>query len=266
MCGSFQKLTTVRMAIMLLRILYILVYSTLFLFPPFCYALPTHFVYLRDIDPSIQQDIRYAGYHNFVGRPIDGYFAAECILTKPAAFALKKIQHELKKSSLSLKVYDCYRPTRAVHDFIVWSKKPELQDMKTEFYPRVNKQDFFKLGYVAEKSSHSRGSTIDLTLVPIPTPKETTYHPGQTLFSCTLPEGKRYRDNSIDMGTGYDCMDELSHALNPNIPPLAHQHRMVLRHTMIANGFAPYEEEWWHFTYEKELFPETYFNFPVTTS
>ena len=122
-------------------------------------ALPNNFVYLKDIDPTIVQELRYAGYHNFIGRPIAGYNAAECILTKPAALQLAKVQQTLKVMGYSLKVYDCYRPQIAVDDFITWSEQSQLQQMKREFYPRINKADFFKLGYVAKRSGHSGAST-----------------------------------------------------------------------------------------------------------
>jgi zinc D-Ala-D-Ala dipeptidase len=227
------------------------------------YSLPSGFVYLHDVDASILQEMRYAGFHNFMGRPVQGYKAKECILTKQAALALSAVQTELKKSSLSLKVYDCYRPTRAVADFIAWSKEGRHQEMKEEFYPHVNKADVFRLGYVAERSGHSRGSTMDLTIVALPAALQPLYRPGQQLVSCTSPYNQRYHDNSIDMGTGFDCLDELSHALYKNIDQSAYRHRMLLRHIMIKYGFQPYGPEWWHFTLQDEPCPHAYFNFVV---
>src|SRR5258707_13025431 len=129
-------------------------------------ALPKGFVYLRDLDPTIVQDIRYAGSHNFVGRPIRGYLAAECILSVSAANALETVQRMLTEKKLSLIVWDCYRPKRAVEDFFQWSKDPARAEMKTEFYPRTDKQSLFALGYLAVRSAHSRGSTVDLGIVP----------------------------------------------------------------------------------------------------
>jgi len=225
-------------------------------------ALPPDFVYLSDVAPAIQQDMRYAGYHNFIGRPIKGYQAGECILTKEAAVALAQVQKELKKSSLSLKVYDCYRPQMAVDDFIAWSQKPRQQQMKAEFYPRVNKEDFFKLGYVAAKSGHTRGSTVDLTIVPLPTPAEEIYTPGQTLIACFAPYNQRFHDNSIDMGTGFDCMDETAW-FAAKVGKTALANRRLLQNIMEKNGFKPYATEWWHFTLKDEPFPGTYFNFPI---
>lgn len=226
-------------------------------------ALPTGFVYLKDVDPSIVQDMRYAGYHNFIGRPIQGYFASECILSAQAAQSLHAVQSELKQSGLSLKVFDCYRPQMAVNDFIAWSKNPKDQQMKTEFYPRVNKKDFFKLGYVMAHSGHSRGSTVDLTIIAMPVRESSAYHPGQKLFSCYGPYQQRFHDNSIEMGTGYDCMDVLSHGDNHAINMIAYHNRILLKDIMTKYGFVPYPEEWWHFTLKTEPFPMTYFNFPI---
>ena len=121
-------------------------------------ALPKGFVYLRDIDPTIVQDIRYAGSHNFVGRPIRGYLAAECILSEPAAKALESVQRKLAEKKLSLVVWDCYRPKRAVDDFLQWSKGPTHSEMKAEFYPHADKEKLFALGYLARRSAHSRGT------------------------------------------------------------------------------------------------------------
>lgn len=226
------------------------------------YKLPPKFVYLREIDPSIVQDIRYSGSHNFVGRPIKGYEANECILTREAALALSKVQKELANSSLSLKVYDCYRPTQAVNDFINWSNNKN-NDMKDEFYPNIKKSDLFRLGYISEKSGHSRGSTVDLTLVYESAPPEPEYEPGQKLVDCTASYEMRFPDNSINMGTGYDCMDVLSHPNNHNVEIVASRHRKLLRDVMMKYGFVPYDKEWWHFTLKNEPYPDTYFDFPV---
>ena len=132
-------------------------------------GLPSGFVRLRDVAPTIRQDMRYYGSHNFIGRPIPGYLAPECILTAQAAQALAAVQADLATSNLSLVVYDCYRPQRAVQDFVTWGQNAADQRMKAEFYPRVDKADFVKLGYVADKSGHSRGSTVDLAIVPAAT-------------------------------------------------------------------------------------------------
>jgi D-alanyl-D-alanine dipeptidase len=225
--------------------------------------MPTDFVYLSRIDPTILQEMRYAGYHNFLGRPIAGYKASECILTQQAAVALSRVQAELKPSGLSLKVYDCYRPQTAVNDFTVSGKDLSDQRMKPEFYPRVSKDTFFKLGYVAEKSGHSRGSTVDLTIVPVPIPKQAAYHPKQKLYDCTAPYGKRFHDNSIEMGTGFDCFDERAHSDSTSINSIAYHNRTVLRVAMKQFGFTQYINEWWHFTLNNEPYPDTYFDFLI---
>lgn len=227
-------------------------------------AIPHAFVYLHDIDPSIKQDIRYAGSHNFIGRPIAGYKKPQCILTRPTAQALGRVQQELLQSGLSLKVYDCYRPQRAVNDFIRWSRDPQDQMAKAEFYPKVDKSLFFKLGYVAAKSGHTRGSTVDLTIVRRNAPTTSKFQPAQQLTACFAPYLQRFRDQGIDMGTGFDCFDPRSHAYSKNINLVAYQHRVLLRRLMQKYGFKPYEKEWWHFTLAREPYPTRYFDFLVS--
>ncbi len=226
-------------------------------------ALPTGFVYLSDIDPSILQDMRYASMHNFVGKPIQGYKKPVCILTLPAAEALAKVQRELLKQNLSLKVYDCYRPKMAVDEFINWSEDSNDQKMKTEFYPRVPKEQLFQQGYIAKKSAHSSGSTVDLTIVDLSNTKQAKYRPGQKLVPCFEEKSKRFQDNSIDMGTGYDCLDPTAWISNENISKTAYQNRMLLKNLMVEAGFKPYRFEWWHFTLENQPFRRQYFNFEV---
>ncbi len=166
---------------------------------------PESFVNVKGVTPSIQLDIRYYGSHNFVGERIDGYNAPKCLLTREAAAALAKVQKELEASSLSLKVYDCYRPQRAVNHFVRWAK--DIKDIKTkeEFYPTMEKLDLLRGVYIDTRSGHSRGSAVDITIVPIPVPAQAMYMPGEKLYACYLPVEKRFKDNSIDMGTGFDC-------------------------------------------------------------
>jgi D-alanyl-D-alanine dipeptidase len=152
---------------MLVRAVLVLILMTLPVPALAATALPRGFVYLRDTDPTIVQDIRYAGSHNFVGRPIAGYRAAECILSDRAATALKTVQGVLAANKLSLIVWDCYRPRRAVDDFLRWSRDPTHTEMKAEFYPRTDKQKLFAHGYLATRSAHSRGSTVDLEQIPL---------------------------------------------------------------------------------------------------
>lgn len=225
--------------------------------------MPNDFVYLRDIDATILQDIRYATPHNFIGAPIKGYQAGECILTRQSADALARVQKKLLQSNLSLKVYDCYRPQMAVDEFIAWSQQPNDHKMKEEFYPRVNKADFFSLGYVAAKSGHSRGSTMDLTIVPLGAAVPKSYREGQSLVACTAPYTQRFHDQSVDMGTGFDCMDELSHNDSTSISTVAYYDRLILKTLMEKYGFSAYQPEWWHFTLKNEPYPDTYFNFPI---
>jgi D-alanyl-D-alanine dipeptidase len=208
-------------------------------------------------------DVRYYGPHNFVGERVEGYLAPKCYLTKEAVQALAEVQKELKPYSLSLKIYDCYRPQRAVNHFVRWATEIENIKTKKEFYPTVDKRNLFKDGYIADKSGHSRGSTIDLTIVPLPAPIQPEYTPGQNLYECYLPSAKRFRDNSIDMGTGFDCFDELSRTANANIGRQQKINRLLLKSLMEKHGFKNYDMEWWHFTLNNEPYPDTYFDFVI---
>jgi zinc D-Ala-D-Ala dipeptidase len=229
-------------------------------------ALPRGFVYLRQIDPTIVQDIRYAGSHNFVGRPIRGYLAAECILSAAAANALATVQKMLVEKSFSLIVWDCYRPKRAVEDFLQWSKDPTHSEMKAEFYPRTNKEQLFDLGYLAKRSAHSRGSTVDLAMVPTAFSSVPPPNPMQSLKACTSPKGERFEDGTIDFGTGYDCLDVLANTSNPLAGRIALRNRQTLRSFMKAAGFRPYAKEWWHFELVNEPFNRDGFDFEVSAS
>jgi D-alanyl-D-alanine dipeptidase len=204
--------------------------------------LPKRFVYLTDIAPSILQDIRYATDNNFIGKPLPGYKDPICILTEPTADALVKVQQELNQQGLGLKVFDGYRPQTSVNEFIRWSKDAPDQKMKAVYYPNVNKADFFKLGYIKKKSGHTRGSTVDLTIIDLKTNQE------------------------LDMGTPFDFMDELSYPFNQGVTLKQYLNRQLLNNMMSRYGFIPLKQqdtEWWHFTLKNELFPDTYFNFPV---
>jgi zinc D-Ala-D-Ala dipeptidase len=229
-------------------------------------ALPKGFVYLRDIDPTIVQDIRYAGSHNFVGRPIRGYLAAECILSASAANALATVQKMLAEKKLSLIVWDCYRPKRAVDDFFRWSKDPTHSEMKAEFYPRTDKEKLFALGYLARRSAHSRGSTVDLGLVPSGFLVAPQPDPSQPLKACTSPKGERFEDETIDFGTGYDCLDVLGNTSNALVSGIARHNRQTLKSYMQAVGFRPYAREWWHFELVNEPFKRDGFDFEVSAA
>ena len=224
---------------------------------------PPEFVNLRDVDSRILHEIRYDGEHNFIGRPIVGYREPLCILTRPAAEALSRAQDTFLAQGYTLKVYDCYRPQRAVDDFARWAERRGDQRMKQEFYPRVDKSVLFDEGYIARRSGHSRGSTVDLTLVKLPVRPQRRFIPGEPLVPCFAPVGERFPDNMIDMGTGYDCFDTLANTLDPRIQGEARANRLLLKETLEAEGFGNLATEWWHYTHRPELFPETFFDFPV---
>jgi D-alanyl-D-alanine dipeptidase len=225
-------------------------------------GLPNGFVYLSEIEPSIRQDIRYATPHNFIGRPIAGYGANECILTRKAAQALAQVQAELSARQLSLIVWDCYRPVRAVNDFVAWSRNARDQAMKAEFYPNLGKDSLFALGYIAARSAHSRGSTVDLGIVPADLQTVPAFKPGTPLVACTAAKGARFDDGTVDLGTGYDCLDPRAGA-HPSIGREAMENRNLLKAAMARRGFRSYFREWWHFTLATEPFPSQGFDFPI---
>jgi len=227
-------------------------------------AAPPEFVALDEVDASILHDIRYHGRHNFVGRRIRGYRDPICVLTRPAAEALAEAQAALRSEGYSLKVYDCYRPQTAVDHFVRWARRLHDDRMKPEFYPRVDKSRLFADGYIAERSGHSRGSTVDLTLVKLPARRQPRWRPRMGLVDCAAPYVQRFPDNSVDMGTGFDCFDTLSHTLDPRIQGEARENRLLLKRRLEDAGFANYELEWWHYTLRDEPFPETFFDFPVS--
>lgn len=225
---------------------------------------PKDFVALGTVDPTIVEEMRYFTPHNFVGERIDGYRQPLCILTRPAAEALHKAQRRLLRQGYTLKVYDCYRPQRAVDHFVRWAEDLDDEAMKNEFYPNVDKSRLFADGYIAEKSGHSRGSTMDLTIVRLPPKPTRPYVPGEPLVPCYAPRAERFPDNSVDMGTGFDCFDTLSHTLDPRIQGEQRTSRLLLKHTLEVLGFVNLAEEWWHYTFNPEPYPDTYFNFPVS--
>ncbi|MGW0467861.1 M15 family metallopeptidase [Streptomyces sp. NPDC003027] len=224
---------------------------------------PKEFVALSSVDRTIIQEMRYTTEHNFVGEPIDGYRQPLCILTRPAAEALHRAQVKLLTRGYSLKVYDCYRPQRAVDHFVRWAEDLDDERMKKEFYPLVEKDRLFADGYIAEKSGHSRGSTVDLTIVKLPAEPTRPYVPGEPLVECYAPRSERFPDNSVDMGTGFDCFDTLSHTDDERIRGAQRANRQLLRSTLAEQGFVNLPEEWWHFTFKPEPFPSTFFDFPV---
>jgi D-alanyl-D-alanine dipeptidase len=208
--------------------------------------LPGGFVYLRDIDPSIIQDIRYATSNNFVGHPMAGYRAGECVVKREVAFRLKAIQQELAKRKLSLKMFDCYRPARATADMLAWSR--DGRDTGRRFNPAISKRDLFALGYISPYSQHSTGAALDLTLVDLSADNSAAFDPARTYADCTAPVEKRAPEGSIDMGTGYDCTDLKGHTNAAAITPEQRRWRRELVSVMASQGFVNYWREWWHFS------------------
>ncbi len=221
--------------------------------------LPRGFVDLADIAPSIEVDMRYAGGFNFVGSPVDGYSANRCVLARPVAMALARVQQSLQGEGLGLRVYDCYRPVRAVRHFLRWARRGGAGTAPGRatkyFYPRIRRSQVIPRGYVAERSSHSRGTAVDLTLVnkgegagekrgrPSTIEAVLTATPAATCLSPSLG-----RDNRLDMGTAWDCFDVKSHTFAPGIAHQARANRRRLFDAMKGAGFRNYKREWWHYS------------------
>lgn len=201
--------------------------------------MPDGFCLLTDSIPDAILDIRYHGKYNFVGTRIDGYEEPVALITKKAASALRKASDEFRKKGYKIKIYDAYRPQQAVDHFVRWSQDPSDTAMKPIFYPNIQKSTIFSRGYVARKSRHSRGSTVDMTLVDLKTGQD------------------------IDMGGVFDYFGGVSHTISDCITPAQQQNRLLLRDIMTQYGFQPVQGEWWHFTLRNEPYPTTYFDFPV---
>jgi D-alanyl-D-alanine dipeptidase len=225
--------------------------------------MPKDFVYLREVDPSIEQDMRYASTNNFTGVKVEGYDAPECVLVRQAAEALKAVQADVRAKGFTLKVYDCYRPARAVAAFVEWAKKPDDPEAKAIYYPNLSKGALFP-DYIATRSGHSRGATMDLTLMPlgatINTQASTENGRPQP---CTAPQATQAPDGSIAMGTSFDCFDLKSHTIVPGLTEEERNNRALLVGAMQAHCFKNYSMEWWHFTLEPEPYPDTIFDFPI---
>jgi len=239
-----------------------LLFFLLFSFKFFCQEIPEGFVEIREVVPDIIIDLRYLTNHNFLGVPVDGYENEKCYITKSAADSLAKAQAELRNFNLSLKIYDAYRPQRAVNHFVRWAKDLSDTLTKKEFYPTIDKSKLFVDGYIAEKSGHSRGSTVDLTIVPIPLSPQPIFDV-ENQCECYESMDKRFKDNSIDMGTSFDCFHSLSQTENINLTLQQRVNRLLLKSLMDKYGFKNLAEEWWHFTLRNEPFPNTYFDFEI---
>lgn len=200
------------------------------------------FVLVTDVVPDVILEIRYYSTYNFVGDRIDGYEQPLAFLTREAAAALKEVSDDLVAKGYRLKIYDAYRPHKAVLHFMKWAKDVNDARMKQYFYPDLEKDVLFPLGYISDHSGHSRGSTVDLTLFDMDTEKE------------------------VDMGGTFDYFGELSHPDYKYITEEQYANRMILREAMLAHGFKPLPEEWWHFTLANEPYPDTYFTFPINIS
>jgi D-alanyl-D-alanine dipeptidase len=212
-------------------------------------ALPAGFAYLRDLDPTITQDIRYAGRDNFVGRPLPGYDAAECVLRRDVAAALKQVQADLAAAGLGLKVYDCYRPTRAVRAMEQWASDGRGGGATKRFFPKLEKSTLFALGYIAMRSAHSTGTAVDLTLVAVPGVASAPFDPAAPYGSCAGPAAQRAPDDALDLGTGYDCFDAASHTASGAVGAEQRRRRALLVAATARHGFRNYFREWWHFSY-----------------
>lgn len=203
---------------------------------------PSGFVVLADYIPAAVQEIRYHSSYNFIGDRIDGYEEPVAIITIEAARALKSVSNELIVQGYRLKVFDAYRPAMAVKHFVLWGIEDQDIRMKPYFYPDLEKQELFNKGYIAKRSSHSRGSAVDLTLLDMRTGKE------------------------VDMGGPFDFFSELSHPDYKGITDEQYENRMTLRRAMLRNGFEPIDCEWWHFVLKDEPYPDTYYEFPVSSA
>ncbi len=197
------------------------------------------FVSISETIPDVLLDIRYYSTFNFIGERIDGYLQPVALLTKEAAESLKEVSDELKAKGYRLKIFDAYRPQMAVDYFMRWAQDMNDMRMKAFFYPEIEKDVLIPQGYIAAHSGHSRGSTVDLTLFDMCAQKE------------------------ADMGSPFDYFGERSHPDYRGITDEQYENRMLLRETMLRNGFRPLSSEWWHFTLKDEPYPDTFFTFPV---
>jgi D-alanyl-D-alanine dipeptidase len=219
--------------------------------PAYAGDLPENFVRLADIDPTIRQDMRYAGSLNFLGRPAKGYDAPVCILTEPAAKALGSVQEQVASEGLTLVVFDCYRPAQAVDDFVSWAMQGGPPDPR--WYPKVKRSELIAEGYIGERSSHSRGSTVDLAL---------GYADAEAAVPPD-PDCGAEKAGTLEFGSGFDCFDQRSYTAYSPLPAGAVANRKKLVDVMRQAGFRNYSREWWHFTLVKEPHKTQRFDFPI---
>jgi D-alanyl-D-alanine dipeptidase len=219
-------------------------------------GLPPGFVYLRNVAPSIIQDMRYATPGNFTGKPVPGYQVPECILQRGAAEALKRAQDKAQALGYSLKVYDCYRPVSAVSAFMSWAAAPADGNTR-RFLPHLRKSQLVP-DYIASQSGHSRGASIDVTIVP----SQLAPAVGSARGDCTSPPVDREPDNSLDMGTAFDCFDPKANTASPLASPEQRKNRELLKSILERAGFQNYAREWWHYTYKSARDKRRY-DFPI---
>lgn len=237
--NKYNELLSVRGVIALLIVLVLLQGGQRVIAQAANDSVPEYFVELRELIPTLHVELRYFSENNFVGRVVDGYFAEMVFMTREAATALANVQNELSAFGLSLKVFDAYRPQRAVDHFVRWAEDLEDRKMKSVFYPSVPKDILFDEGYISARSGHSRGSSVDLTLVD------------------------RGSGEELDMGTPWDFFDPKSWPSYQGLPAQVRANRKLLATVMTKHGFSAIRTEWWHFNLENEPFPDTYFDFPV---
>lgn len=205
-------------------------------------GVPQGFVEVSSIAPDIVIDLRYCGSENFLGKPVAGYTEPKCWMTVEAANALLRVQKELRRKGMGIKIFDAYRPQAAVNHFVRWAKDPTDQVKKDSFYPEIKKENLISEGYISAKSGHSRGSTIDLTIV-------------------RFQEHDSSQPQELDMGSPFDFFGTKSWTSNPDLTSTQRSNRLLLKTLMQQNGFIHYSKEWWHFRLRDEPFPDTYFNF-----
>jgi D-alanyl-D-alanine dipeptidase len=200
---------------------------------------PELFVDMMSIIPGLRVDLKYFSGDNFIGEKVVGYERELCLITRPAAQALLRVQHELASFGLGLKVFDAYRPQRSVNHFIDWCDQPGPSLTQSRFFPTLQRNELFSQGYLVRHSSHSRGSTVDLTLIDLAT------------------------DTELAMGTEFDFFGPESWFDSQTVTAQARANRMLLQGLMVQHGFVPFHQEWWHFTLQDEPFPDRCFDFPI---
>ncbi len=216
-----------------------LIMTALTMLPAAAQTRPPSFVDASTVVPNLVVDMRYLGADNFLGKPVDGYEKPVCYLTREAATALAAVARDLEPQGLAIKAFDCYRPVRAVAHFVRWARDLRDEARKADYYPNVDKRNLFRDGYIAARSGHSRGSTIDMTLV------------------------RRDSGKELDMGTPFDFFSPRSAPGDKSVSVQVQANRKLISDAMRRRGFSPYNKEWWHFTLRDEPFPNTFFDFPV---